>query len=454
MTIRNLTNTNIPKLNFKRNNETNNMSIEYSYDDLEWFQINMIYENNINNIIQIKSETIDNITNLNYDLTQLVPLNYVVRSNNYDLKDLLISLIDIIEGANNYYLDANKFILDIDYMYFDKKSNQLKLIYLPIKSYYSKVNLIDFIKNFVRNNVLLEIKNPDTIFIMNIINKYDSTIVIKKEIKEYIMKKQIGNFENDDFKEKNNINNGKIEYNENQIKKPSNKKIISKKQLEKEISKENKHKLMIGLAIYVLLLLISSMSLYILDKLKLINIFIINIFIVIIFFIVYFVREKIINKNTDSNVKKNIEKFDFEKKSFENKNNDIALNITNDIIDEEEINKNNIISDYGKTILLTDECKLLSFCDLRSGEKHQIEFKEDMFITIGRENINNIWIQDQTIGRIHAKVLKLNGKFFIKDMNSLNGTFLNGHRIDSGINVEIKNGDVVAFAKIKFAINN
>ncbi len=49
--------------------------------------------------------------------------------------------------------------------------------------------------------------------------------------------------------------------------------------------------------------------------------------------------------------------------------------------------------------------------------------------TIGREPINDIVLDDAEISRRHARILYEDGRFIIEDLNSTNGTFVNGERL-------------------------
>ena len=72
-------------------------------------------------------------------------------------------------------------------------------------------------------------------------------------------------------------------------------------------------------------------------------------------------------------------------------------------------------------------------------------------INIGRAANNDIMIPEQTISNRHASITIENGSFFLTDLGSTNGTFLNGTRIDRGI---LKKGDVIKFgaANCRFEI--
>ncbi|RJQ41715.1 MAG: FHA domain-containing protein [Nitrospiraceae bacterium] len=50
-------------------------------------------------------------------------------------------------------------------------------------------------------------------------------------------------------------------------------------------------------------------------------------------------------------------------------------------------------------------------------------------VTIGRNPGNDIHIDNLAVSGFHAKLINRGGKFFIQDLNSTNGTFVNGKRI-------------------------
>ena len=50
-------------------------------------------------------------------------------------------------------------------------------------------------------------------------------------------------------------------------------------------------------------------------------------------------------------------------------------------------------------------------------------------ITFGRNDNNDVIINDQFVGRNHCQIVESDGKFLVVDLNSTNGTFVNGKRI-------------------------
>ncbi|MBN2062812.1 MAG: FHA domain-containing protein [Deltaproteobacteria bacterium] len=71
-----------------------------------------------------------------------------------------------------------------------------------------------------------------------------------------------------------------------------------------------------------------------------------------------------------------------------------------------------------------------------------IEFTEPI-IHIGRSSENEIQIKDRTVSRRHLKIRKEKKSFFITDLNSRNGTYMNGAYIPPEVEVEAKQGTPV-----------
>src|SRR5438309_8813570 len=70
---------------------------------------------------------------------------------------------------------------------------------------------------------------------------------------------------------------------------------------------------------------------------------------------------------------------------------------------------------------------------------------KDETITIGRMKGNTIMIEDSSISLMHAKITRKNGDFLLKDLNSTNGTIVNGQPIGE---VRLRDLDQVRFAEI------
>lgn len=59
-------------------------------------------------------------------------------------------------------------------------------------------------------------------------------------------------------------------------------------------------------------------------------------------------------------------------------------------------------------------------------------------------------IKNNAVGKIHAQIISRDDKYYIKDLNSKNGTYINEERIVSNTEYEIKSGDRITFANSQY----
>jgi len=73
-----------------------------------------------------------------------------------------------------------------------------------------------------------------------------------------------------------------------------------------------------------------------------------------------------------------------------------------------------------------------------------------MTMSIGREHDNNIELKDPDVGRYHARIMYEKSRFVLEDLESSNGTWLNGEKITQA---GLKNGDRVKIGETEMAID-
>ena len=100
-----------------------------------------------------------------------------------------------------------------------------------------------------------------------------------------------------------------------------------------------------------------------------------------------------------------------------------------------------IRGNYGLEIISSGNSK-----DLKDGSI--IPIRSD--ITLGRKDDNSIVLSDQHISGSHAKIVVRSNGLFIEDLNSTNGTYLNGNRIKG--KVKLTNKDEVKIGTSVFKI--
>lgn len=73
-------------------------------------------------------------------------------------------------------------------------------------------------------------------------------------------------------------------------------------------------------------------------------------------------------------------------------------------------------------------------------------------ITIGRANDNDVVIDSQLASRHHALIQKIKDVYYLKDLDSTNGTLLNGERIPTGSYVKLGSSDSITIGKTNLII--
>lgn len=86
------------------------------------------------------------------------------------------------------------------------------------------------------------------------------------------------------------------------------------------------------------------------------------------------------------------------------------------------------------------------------GERHLSDFqvsKNQYIIGKSQDMADNV-LASSTVSRVHAMIIKQGVEYFMEDLNSINGTFLNGVRLNLKERVLLNRNDVVAFACEEF----
>ena len=67
-------------------------------------------------------------------------------------------------------------------------------------------------------------------------------------------------------------------------------------------------------------------------------------------------------------------------------------------------------------------------------------------VTIGRGQDNDIYLPDEKISRHHARIVRNLGGYYLEDLTSANGTYVNAQRV---IGYALQDGDIVSIGKFK-----
>ena len=69
--------------------------------------------------------------------------------------------------------------------------------------------------------------------------------------------------------------------------------------------------------------------------------------------------------------------------------------------------------------------------------------------TIGRSKRSTIYIDDPHLSKNHARIFLKDGAFYVQDLDSTNGSFLNGRKLPKQA-VRVKDSDKLSFGNVSF----
>lgn len=105
-----------------------------------------------------------------------------------------------------------------------------------------------------------------------------------------------------------------------------------------------------------------------------------------------------------------------------------------------------------KTTLLKEKESDTYLKLINKNEAFRFMVQEYYFIgeedTIGRDDRNTICIKDKYLSKFHARIIQDEDIYFLEDLKSANGTFLNGERIEDAI--ELKTNDIIHLGQLQF----
>ena len=108
-------------------------------------------------------------------------------------------------------------------------------------------------------------------------------------------------------------------------------------------------------------------------------------------------------------------------------------------------------TEYGSTkLLFYEEDSMIHRLDCGRYGIYEQQLKEGEGWTIGKlPEYADVLLNDPKVSRIHARIHMEEGKYYLTDLNSTNGTYLNGVQLGSNEKTEIRRGDEISIAHIR-----
>ena len=73
-------------------------------------------------------------------------------------------------------------------------------------------------------------------------------------------------------------------------------------------------------------------------------------------------------------------------------------------------------------------------------------------LTIGRNPKSSITLEDKLVSREHAVIQKIKDDFYVQDLHSTNGTFVNGTKIPPGDYVRLRLSDTILIGRTELSV--
>ena len=152
--------------NFKVENNGNITNLVYEFEKLDKVNsvgLGMIENNNIKGILPMVYTQLNNERLLKYNITSKVPMSFLFdRSvNKRIVANCFINIVKTITLAEDYMLDMDSFVIDMEYIYVNVSSYETELIYLPLLNDEKKLSLKTFFKNILFSGKFDQSENCD-----------------------------------------------------------------------------------------------------------------------------------------------------------------------------------------------------------------------------------------------------------------------------------------------------
>ena len=405
---------------YKRDIYSNCMYIKALWK--EQFEAKMLMENKIEGIVPMQTRNVDGEEYYYYDITSKQPVaNLFERGQlKYEqIKAIFGGIISVIENGRKYLLSENDFILDIEYIYITLSNFNVSLCYFPGYSIdISKqfISIIEYIMDKADHN---DEKAVLLVYSLYKAAKQECTLTIIKDIlnKEVQVPDKVVK-ENDEY-----------DYQTESIVNET----VDEKNLDLE---EDEKDTMINFTPYVF-----GVGSFIILKFILQVSWIISVSAgvcicsgVLLFFAIFKSKKK-----SDNDIKNDEEVKDF----------DLGYEFSQLPTQEENIDE------YEEETMLLADYRVKRHYLIPVGEmsEEEIAISEYPFIIGKLKDKVDYVLNDDTISRMHAKIQMVdNNQLMLTDLNSKNGSFINGERLLANETKKINPGDKIAFADFEFII--
>lgn len=386
---------------------------------------------------------------LYYKLKYRTTIKSVVKHLSFSIErvvNFIESIIGVIENTEEYLLDYDKIIWKSDCIFIEVDTGKLEFCYSPIEV--EGGLLKDFLLEIIQG---IDKKQEEVLLLLlnfyNVVTEPDCNLEKIMAFRENAIGKRLA--KDDVVREHKILNQGKIE---NSLELKEIKKTDDKKMVEKIV------RVFLFLVAGIDLILIVCLFFNILTYENILYLFIgLALLIILVIVYMYITKEEsaddIMEEYFQTEGKEiSVEKMEEEKTLREKEKGDADIVRRDEILGETTILSEDDLDNRKKEIIREEDSKQLYLEPIKK-EKYSPIHPKEKSIVLGsmKENVD-YYLTSRGISRMHAKIIKKSEGLYLFDLNSTNGTFLNGDMIKSGEEYELEVGDLVGFADVEFYV--
>lgn len=407
------------------------LEMEENFQESE-YSIKMITYNQIPGLLKCEIRKMNGSISLYYDTTSKQSIAQIFERSSIQYEDIRQFLKGIrkgLESAAGYLLDENDFLLDSAHLYMDGESKEVFLCYVPGR----------------RGNFQKEFQNFTEYILKKLDHSQEEAVMLGYELYRQAMQEresidqimQLAYREIHPRKEEKKKTKNKSSTEE---KKENFKKITAEKEQKRQWQMDNakwkKWGIYVGGTLGIVCLIGGSMTLAVYLRWDLTKFGgILAVFLAISAYTVSFLKNKKEQKKKERQSGRRIVTYEGEKKQK-----DVNL-IENETEEETEL------LPFGETVVLESKKKEKIY-ELISQDKEKgpdIKINQTRLIIGKMRHYADIILEEEHISRVHARIEQNGEDVYLMDLNSTNGTFVNGERLETNERRRLYQNDEVVF---------
>ena len=426
--------------------------------------IKMLENNHIEPLLPVKIRHIDNRSLYYYDVTSRQQFSKIYEYRKLSRKNvdnILKSLNEMVDAVNEYMLNLNCIILKTDCIYVDVSKDKLYFAYGNEQEYSSFQQELKRLFDYVIEHFDHGAGDTDVLYIYNLYQK-----IVRGEYDASDLKALA---ETDSISRDSDISENKIENDENVLD------FIPMEEVEEQEEVENKKVFLLFNIARVCLgvVMVAAIGRMLAPSYVPVPVSDTGALIIIISCAALIAVISIIPKSLFTRVetKKVMEPFRYDKKDqYEGcdngRNDDSYINSGyKDVNDYYKTNNDSYDKDGdddnenydGNTMLLSDyfnnkKDKTVKLLYKGNDGFPDIEVSQFPWIIGSMEKNCNTVIKSKLVSHIHACITRDNGEYYVEDMNSTNGTYVNGERLIMNSRRELNNLDEITLAAVSYVV--